>query len=474
MTAAPASARPSGMRAFTVVWAGQFVSLLGTGMTRFALTLWAWELTGEATTLALMAFFGFLPNILITPFAGALVDRWNRKLVMMLSDLGAGAATIAMLLLSLDGSLQIWHVYAAAAFASAFEAFQFPAYSAAITTMVDKKYYSRTSGLMSLAGSASGVIAPIAAGALYGLLHLHGILLIDIITFLFALATLAFVVVPAMTPSAEGDSSRGSLLSEALYGFRYILARPSLLGLQLTFFVGNLLTTGVFVLYAALILARTGNDESALAVVNAAVGLGGVIGGVVMSLWGGFRRKIHGVLLGWMFSAVGIAAFGLGQALPLWIAGALIVTAVSPLINASNQAIWQSKVAPQVQGKVFAARVMIAQIAAPASMLIGGLLADNLFEPALLPGGAWAGTFGGLVGTGPGAGMGLMFVLFGALTVLVGVSGYLLPVVRQVETRVADFDAVREETQTPIPGPSPAAQGKGERRRASLKSPPCA
>jgi MFS family permease len=429
------------MRAFTVVWVGQFVSLLGTGMTRFALTLWAWELTGEATALALMAFFSFAPNILLTPIAGALVDRWNRKLVMMLSDIGAVAATVAMFLLSLDGSLQIWHVYAAGAFASAFEAFQFPAYSAAITTMVDKSQYSRTSAMMSLAGATSGIFAPIAAAGLYALVKLNGILAIDIATFFVALFTLAIIAVPTVKRSAEGDASRGGLLAETLYGFRYILARRSLFGLQLVFFFGNLLTTTVFVLFSAMILARTGNDESVLAVVNAAAGIGGVIGGIVMSIWSGFQRKIHGVLLGWVFGAVGIIAFGLGQALPLWVVGALIVTACSPLINASNQAIWQSKVPPDVQGKVFSARVMIAQITTPFAMITSGLLADNVFEPAMEPGGAWAGTFGGLVGTGTGAGMSLMFVLFGLLTVLVGVTGYLLPVVRQVETRIPDFEA---------------------------------
>ena len=442
--AAQTAAHPAGMRAFTIVWVGQFVSLLGTGMTRFALTLWAWELTGEATALALMAFFGFVPNIILTPVAGALADRWNRKLVMMLSDIGAGLATVVLLALSLGGGLQIWHIYAAGALASAFEAFQFPAYSAAISTMVDKKQFARTSAMMGLAGSASGIFAPIAAAGLYALVRLDGILLIDIITFLFALGTLLVIHIPPRPVSAEGAASRGTLFSEALYGFRYILARPSLFSLQLVFFFGNLLTTTVFVLYAAMILARTGNDEITLATVNAAVGIGGVIGGLAITAWGGFRRRIHGVLLGWLFGALGITIFGLGQALPIWIAGALVVTVSSPLINASNQAIWQSKVPPDVQGKVFAARVMIAQITAPFAMIMGGLLADNVFEPAMQPGGAWAGAFGGLVGTGPGAGMSLMFVLLGVLTVLVAAAGYLLPVVRQVEARIPDFDAATE------------------------------
>jgi MFS family permease len=185
--------RPSGMRAFYVIWFGQVVSLLGTGMTRFALTLWAWDLTGEATALALVALFSFAPGVILSPIAGALVDRWNRKLVMMLSDLAAGLATIFMFALSLNGSLEIWHVYVAAAFASAFESFQFPAYSSAITMMVDKTQYARTSAMLGLADAASGILAPIFGVALFTAIELKGVLLFDKISFTCALWTLLFV-----------------------------------------------------------------------------------------------------------------------------------------------------------------------------------------------------------------------------------------------------------------------------------------
>ena len=139
------SKRPQGMQAFYTIWVGQFFSLLGTGMSRFALTLWAWELTGSATALALVAFFSFLPSVVFSPVAGALVDKWDRKLVMMLSDLAAGVGTIILLILSLNGVLVLWHVYLIAFVAGLFESFQFPAYCAAITTMVDKTQYARTS-----------------------------------------------------------------------------------------------------------------------------------------------------------------------------------------------------------------------------------------------------------------------------------------------------------------------------------------
>ena len=156
--------KPTGMRGFTIVWFGQLVSLLGSGMTQFALTIWAWQITGEATALALVGFFTFAPSILISPLAGALVDRWDRKQVMMLSDLAAGLSTIAVFLLYSTDSLEIWHLYVTGAFTGVFQSFQFPAYSAAISVMLDKEQYSRASGMISLAESASGILSPIGAG----------------------------------------------------------------------------------------------------------------------------------------------------------------------------------------------------------------------------------------------------------------------------------------------------------------------
>ena len=155
--------RPTGMVAFSIIWVGQFVSLIGTGMTRFALTIFAWQLTGEVTALALMGFFAFGPTVLLSPFAGAIVDRASRKLVMMLSDLAAGTMTIFILGLFLADRLEIWHLYVAGAVSGAFESFQFPAYSAAVSTMLPKAQYTRANGLMSLVENASFVISPILA-----------------------------------------------------------------------------------------------------------------------------------------------------------------------------------------------------------------------------------------------------------------------------------------------------------------------
>src|SRR2546427_1568747 len=290
------------MRAFTLVCTGQTFSLLGTGMTGFALVIWAYLQTGQVTTLALAAFARFAPTVILSPIAGALVDRWNRKLTMMLSDLAAGVATIVLLLLYLPRALQVWHWYVAGAFQGAFDAFQWPAYSAAISTMIPKSQYGRASGMLSVAQSVSGVFSPIFATALLGIFRVGAglpvIMGIDIVTFVIAVSILLAVHIPNPAASETGKKARGSLLSDSAYGFRYIAARRSLLGLQLVFFLVNFLFPLGFTVLAPMLLSRTGNNAFILGAVNSAAAVGGVAGGLALSAWGGPKRRGPGGLGG--------------------------------------------------------------------------------------------------------------------------------------------------------------------------------
>jgi len=429
------------MFTFTMVCTGQFFSLLGTAMTGFALAIWAWEITGQATALALVGFFSFAPLVLVSPVAGALVDRWNRKLTMMLSDLAAGLSTIAVLLLYMSGNLQIWHLYVANAFAAAFQAFQFPAYSAAVTTMVKKEQYGRASGMLSLAQNISGVFSPVAAAILLGVVGIAGVMTVDLVTLLVAICILLLVRIPQPAVTEAGRKGRGSIWKESIYGFRYIRERPSLMGLLLVFFCFNLISTLGFTLLAPMILARTDNNAVILGSVMSASGAGGVVGSLVLSVWGGPKRRIKGVLFGLIIVGVLISFVGLGSNLLAWALTAFFLTFLVPTINGSSQAIWQVKVAPDVQGRVFSARLLIAQISSPISMLIAGPLADRVFEPALSPTGSLAPAFGTFVGVGPGSGMGLMFVIAGILAALTGLVGYSFPVIRNAEDILPDHDA---------------------------------
>jgi len=431
----------TGPRAFTAVALGQFFSILGTGMTGMALTYWTWKVTGSATALALVWFFIFTPTVVFSPIAGALVDRWNRKLVMMLSDMASGLATIILLVLYLLGHLEIWHLYVVGAFTGTFQAFQFPAYSAAITLMIPKERYSQASAMISLAQGVAGIFAPIAAGALLGFIGVGGIMVIDLVTLAAALGILLLVRVPQPEVSAAGREARGGLLKEAAYGFRYVLARPSLLGLQLVFFWGNLLSNLCFTLAAPLVLARTGNNPLALGTVQTAAAVGAVAGGLVLSVWGGPRRKIHGVLLGWAGSfLVGELLMGLGRSVAGWSVAIFGGSIFGALVGASNQAIWQRKVPPDIQGRVFSVRLLIAQISGPVAMLIAGPLADRVLEPGMRAGGGLAKIFGGLVGTGPGTGISLLFLLAGVAGAAVTLCAYAVRPIRDVERIIPDFD----------------------------------
>jgi MFS family permease len=428
------------MKTFITIWIGQVLSLLGTAISNFGLTLWAYEASGgRATPLTWVAFFFTLPIVVVSPIAGVLVDRANRKLMMMLSDLAAAAMTLLVLILHTLGVLQIWHLYVAAFISGAFQCFQFPAYSAAITLMLDKKHYARANSMLQMAGSASGIFAPMIAGALIGPLGLAGLLVMDLVSAGFAIGSLLFVSIPQ--PEEIESHARGHFWQDAIYGFTYIFERPSLLGLQSVFLCANFFFGMAFAVFAPMILGRTDHNEIILGSVQSAFAVGGLIGGLVMSVWGGPERRIYGLLFGLALAGVPLFLLGVGQALPLWLTAAFLLTFLIPMLNGSSQAIWQAKVPPAVQGRVFATRGLIAQLVAPLARLMAGPLADHVFEPALQEGGALARTFGGLVGTGAGAGIGLMYVICGIGAFVVPLVGYMIPMIRNVEVIIPDHDA---------------------------------
>jgi DHA3 family macrolide efflux protein-like MFS transporter len=438
------SNRPTGMVGFTIVWVGQIVSLLGTSMTGFAMTIWAYEKTNSATALAMVGFFFVAPMLVASPFAGVLVDRFNRKLMMMVSDIASGIGSLVILILFSTGHLQIWHLYIIVAFQGVFQSFQWPAYSAAISTMISKEHYGRANGMLSLADTASNIFAPILAGSLLGIIGLPGILMIDLATFIFAIGALLFVHIPQPQATAEGRQAQGNIFKEAIFGFHYILSRPSLLALQLVFLLGNFFGGIPGAVQSAMVLANTASNEKALAFVNSAGAVGGVIGGLAMSAWGGPKRRVHGVLMGWFISSLlGSVLMGFGRALPIWAVASFIGMFFLPIINGSNQAIWQAKVPPDLQGKVFSIRRLIAWFVSPLAMLVAGPMADKVLEPAMRnPQSALASSVGWLIGTGPGRGMALLFILGGGLAAIVGIGGFAIRILRDADSLLPDHDSL--------------------------------
>ena len=428
------------MRTFTLLWFGQLISLLGTGMTWFALTIWAWQETGQASALALVGFFSFLPVVLVSPFAGVFVDRWSRKAILIGSDLVAGLSTVLLFALYTSGNLALWHIYLIAVFTSAVESFQLPALSASITMMVPKAQRPRANGMRSVASSVSQIGAPILAGILLAFQGLQTIFIIDIVTFCFAVLTLLFIAIPQPKKEPSLDSKPISVWQEAVIGLRYILERRSLLGLTIVFVCLNFLAMLGLVVLDPMILARTGSDEVVLGTVRSVLGIGGLAGGLLISMWGGPKRKIYGTVLGIVGASLSMAALGLGQSVTVWFVAGFSMLFFIPMIDAFALAIQQSKVPPAVQGRVFATSRAFSQIGTMLAYLLSGFLADFVFEPSLMPGGPLTHLFGWLVGTGSGAGMGLMLFFSGLLGAAVGVGALLYRPVRDIETLLPEHN----------------------------------
>ncbi len=443
--------RPTGMLGFTLVWAGQLISVLASTMTQFALTIWAYQETGSVTALGIVNTAFIVPFLLLSPIAGAMVDRYNRKLMMMLSDLAAITATMGILIIYMTGDLQMWHLYVAAAVNGLGNTFQWPAYSAAISTMVPKENYGRANGMMSLVESGPAVLAPILAGFLLHLIQLNGILLIDLLTFLLAITALLLVHVPQPEKTVEGQAGGGNIFREAVYGFRYIFDRRGLLGL-LVFFICLNFVIGLSAPKAAFILSRTGNNSAALGTVQSTAAIGAVVGGLLVGFWGGFKRRMKSIFIGEALTGLFILVlFGLGRSLPFWMAAILVGEIFPVFTNGASQAIWQAKVAPDVQGRVFAARRMIAWSVGPITPILAGLLADYVTEPAMQSQTWLAGAFGWLVGTSPGSGMAVQYILTGLAYMLIVLIVFLfVPVVRNLEDSLPDHDQMERIKVEPM------------------------
>ncbi len=455
LTAEPRVA-PRGMQTFLLIWLGQLISILGTGLGGFGLSVWLYEHTGSATHLTLMAFFSMLPMIMISPIAGVLVDRWSRKWTLMLSDLGSAFCTLVLVLLLWTGNMYMWALYPLMIISSIFHAFQFPALNAAITQIVPKEQFGRASGMMQLAQAMGQLVSPVLAGILVGTIGLEGIILIDFATCLFAVGTLLLITIPKPEVSAESQAARRSMWSDSTFGLKYIVARPGLLALLIFFATSNFLMGTIVVLSTPLVLSFS--DAPTLGIVRSVAGVGLLIGSVLMSVWRGPKRRVYGALVGILLSGMSMFVAGLLPSALLITIAAFFFTLGLPLVAASSQPIWQRKVPGDVQGRVFSTRLMIATGAMPLAYLISGPLVDFVFEPLMAPGGALAGSVGRLIGTGEGRGIGLLFMLLGILAVILVGLGYLYPRLRFVEEELPD--AIPNDLPVAVQGPQADAQSQ--------------
>ncbi len=425
-----------GVRVFLTVWFGQFLSSLGTSLSGFAIGVWAYQQTNSVTQYALISFFVMLPGSLASPFIGPLIDRWDRRKAMILSDIGAAGGTMIIVTLLYFDQLEVWHIYLAVSFSSVFNSFRWPAYSAATTLLVPKEHLGRASGMIQSSNAGAFVIAPVLAGFLMEIIGFFGIVLINFVSFAFALGALLAVRFPEPKLSEENKKKRGSLWKEAGYGWEYIAQRPGLVAFIALFAVCNFLLGMVSVLVKPLVLASF--SPSDLGIVLSCGGGGMLLGSVVVSVWGGPKRKILGVLSFLALQGFFVALAGLKVYLPLMALAAFGFYFSLSISNAAAQVLWQCKVAPEIQGRVFAIRRAILTFVMPIAYLVSGPLADYVFEPMLQGDGLLVHSIGYFLGVGAGRGIALLFVIMGALTILTTIFGALYPHLRFLEKRLPD------------------------------------
>jgi len=447
----------SGTRTFLIIWFGQLISLIGSGLTSFALGVYIYNRTGAATQLALSLVAASVPSLVLLPFAGALVDRWDRRRVLILSDTGAALVTLTLWALLAGGRLEVWHVYVGNALTSALGAFQRPAYMAVPSLLVPKEQFGRISGLMQLAESVSSIVAPLAAGFMIAAIRIEGVFLVDFATFLFAVATLLIVRIPRPAPQPGAAAGRGSLLHQAAYGWGYLRARRGLLGMLILFAIVNFALGFYSALFTPLVLSRL--NAQALGSLLSISGLAMLAGSLIMSAWGGTARKIFTVLGAISLSGLGMAVVGLRPDVVLMGAGNLVLFGFAPIANAASQAIWLAKVAPDVQGRVFATRMMIGSAITPLAYLFAGILADRVAEPLMVEGGALAGTAGRILGVGSGRGIGLIVVLTGLVVAVAPIVAFFIRPIRRVEVELPD--AVPSSATEAPAELAPAGDNKG-------------
>ena len=423
------------MRTFFTIWIGQLISILGSGLTSFALGVWIFQQTGKATPFAITVLFGSLPAVLLGPVAGSVADRFNRKKVMLLADTGNALITLAGYFLFLSGQLEIWNIYVIALVGSVFSAFQEPAFSASVVMIVPKKDLTRANGLSQMSGALGSLVPPLIAGLLFGLIGLKGIFLIDFITYFAALGTLLISRIPQ--PERIEPQEKTSQWHEAMAGWRFLRLNGGLLGLVFYFALVNFMINFAAVLTSPMILANF--SPAILGYVQTAGGVGMLIGSVLLSVWGGSKKKILSIMVFITISSLGLAIAGLRPNAFVIATGYFVMLFVIPLANGSSQAIFQVKVPLDLQGRVFAMRSMISRSIMPIAFLTAGPLADLVFTPMLSEGGVLSNTFvAQLVGVGPGRGIGFIFVIAGLGTILITWLAYLNPKIRHIETSIPD------------------------------------
>lgn len=420
---------------FFTIWLSQFVSLFGSGLTGFALGLKIYMDHGSITKYGFIFFCTVLPVILFSPLAGVLVDRWNRRNAMIFTDMGAGLVTVLIVLLLIVGKLHTWIIYLATIVIAFFGTFRTPAFSAATTQIVPPRHMGRVSGMIKLMDFHM-LLAPMIACMLLEIVHLKGVIFIDIGTAIFAILMLLMIKIPNLELSDAEKEKKTKSSEEIREAWRYLTKRPGFLVILSFVSIKNYCIASTLVLYIPFVLSFGTTADLSKVIFGSSMGL--LCGGMVMTIWGGPKRLIYGFLMVEFLSALSFLPAYHKPSISLIATGGFLVFFFMAIATACSQAIWQKKVEPAIQGRIFALRRMISFSSMPIAFVTAGPLADYIFEPLMAENGAFAGLLGPLFGTGPGRGIALMFTLIGVITLFATLAASLNPRMRRIELELPD------------------------------------
>lgn len=423
----------SNFKRYILFWLSQAFSQLGSSMTGFALILWVYSKNGSAMTVSLMSFCNYVPYILASLFAGDFVDRHRKKKIMLTADTIAAVCSAVVLALSAGGRLQIWNIYVVNFILGFMNAFQGPASAVAIGKVVPKDKLEQVSGMNSFSGSMVTVLSPVFAAALFAAGGLKLILAVDLGSFLFAFCVLLFVLhIPEDIPQKSGKTSAFAGCAE---GFRYLWSNRGIFMVVVTMTLLNFFSRLTYEnILSPMILSRSGNDSASLGIVNAAIGIGGIVGGIIVSagkVKGSSAKLIYiPAMLSFLFGDI---LMGVGRNTVMWSLAGIAASLPIAFVNAGQMVILYKRVPEEIQGRIFAVRNALQYSTIPIGILLGGFLADYVFEPFMSKENAVTFILHKLVGTGAGSGMAVMFLCTGVLGALFSLISYHQKDIRELD-----------------------------------------
>lgn len=427
--------RESNIRDFTLLFAGQTISCLGTNMTSFALIIWAYTKSGQVMASSLLAVCSAVPYLIVSLMGGAVVDRKNKKKIMLVCDGAAALCSVIILSCYLSGILELWILCALNMVSGLMNAFQNPASQVAVSLLIGPEDYARVGGVQSAAGACVGMLTPVLAAGLLSAGGLGMIIAIDLGTFLFAFITLLlFVRIPDIVKEDQKTSFAeiaGSINDAAAF----LEAHQGILILLLMYSVLEFMGAVSFdSMYSPLILARTGNDEIAVGIISAFMAAGQLAASLMLAMIKQPKRRLSMMYAGSFLCLAGITLFGMGRNIYEWCGIVFFGCFGAPVYSTCQTVILREKVAVDMQGRIFSLQGMITGMLSPAGYLTGALLADHVFEPFMQEEGRVQQLLSAFVGTGKGAGTGLIFVL-------AGLTGIVLLAVLSRDRKIKELDS---------------------------------